>query len=107
MASSSHVTVGLQRNRETLEIDVRDDGPGIPDAEKASMLEPFARGDAARTMNGQAGFGLGLSIARAVAEGHGGSLSLHDAQPIGLIARMKLPADARSQRTAQEARRPR
>jgi len=52
------------------------------------------RGDAARTMEGQTGFGLGLSIARAVAVAHGGTLVLRDRQPSGLIARIELPAEA-------------
>jgi len=37
------------------------------------------------------GFGLGLSIARAIALAHGGELSLHDRKPHGLIVRMQLP----------------
>ena len=60
------------------------------------MLEAFVRGEAARTMDDRAGFGLGLSIARAIAEAHGGSLTLHDRAPHGLIARLTLPAAAAS-----------
>ena len=56
------------------------------------MLEAFVRGEDARTMDDRAGFGLGLSIARAVAEAHGGTLTLHDRVPHGLIARITLPA---------------
>ena len=72
-------------------IAVEDEGPGIPDARKEAMIEPFVRGDAARGMDGRTGFGLGLSIARAVAAAHGGSLSLLDREPRGLIARIELP----------------
>lgn len=57
------------------------------------MLEPFYRGDQARSLDGQHSFGLGLSISRAIAEAHQGSLSLHDAQPTGLVARLTLPLD--------------
>jgi signal transduction histidine kinase len=74
-------------------IEVQDDGPGIPDSEKAAMLEPFVRGDAARGMNDAQGFGLGLAIARTVAEAHGGRLSLHDREPHGLIARVEIARD--------------
>ena len=77
--------------RNKLVIDVEDDGPGISDARKQEMLEPFVRGDDARTMDDSTGFGLGLSIARAIALAHGGELSLHDRQPHGLIVRMQLP----------------
>ncbi|HVZ51012.1 MAG TPA: ATP-binding protein [Pseudolabrys sp.] len=72
-------------------IEVADDGPGIPDERKAAMLEAFVRGEDARTMDDHAGFGLGLSIARAVAEAHGGALTLGDRVPHGLIARIVLP----------------
>ncbi len=56
----------------SLVVDVEDDGPGISDARKQSMLEPFVRGDEARNMDEATGFGLGLSIARAIALAHGG-----------------------------------
>lgn len=75
-------------------IAVEDDGPGIPDERKEAMLEAFVRGEDARTMDGGAGFGLGLAIARAVAQAHGGSLTLQDRAPHGLIARITLPAGA-------------
>jgi signal transduction histidine kinase len=74
-------------------IEVEDDGPGIADANKDAMLEAFVRGEEARTMDHRAGFGLGLSTARAVAEAHGGTLTLHDRRPRGLIARITLPTD--------------
>lgn len=71
-------------------IEVRDDGPGIPENEREQMLEPFARGDAARNLNSDTGFGLGLTIARAIAEGHGGRLVLANRAPRGLTARLEL-----------------
>ena len=74
---------------------IEDDGPGIPDFTKETMFEPFARGDAARGMNDKTGFGLGLSIARAVIEAHSGTLTLLDRKPHGLVATVTLPrADA-------------
>ncbi|MGY4231319.1 signal transduction histidine kinase [Bradyrhizobium sp. USDA 4449] len=83
----AEVTIRLDVSDTRLVIDVEDDGPGISDARKHEMLEPFVRGDDARTMDDSTGFGLGLSIALA----HGGELSLHDGQPHGLIVRMQLP----------------
>lgn len=81
-------------NPATALIDVEDDGPGIPDAEKAAMLEPFMRGDAARAMDEKGGFGLGLTIARSIVEAHQGSLTLLDRAPHGLVARIALPVAA-------------
>jgi signal transduction histidine kinase len=77
-------------------IAVEDEGPGIPDGRKEAMIEPFVRGDAARGMDGRSGFGLGLSIARALAAARGGSLTLVDRKPKGLIARIELPAGGTS-----------
>jgi signal transduction histidine kinase len=53
-------------NDKLVTIEVSDNGPGIPDAKKLAMLEPFARGDDARTMDVNSGFGLGLSIAQSI-----------------------------------------
>ncbi|MBR1174821.1 HAMP domain-containing protein [Bradyrhizobium sp. KB893862 SZCCT0404] len=87
----AEVTIRLDASSTKFVIDVEDDGPGISDARKQEMLEPFVRGDDARTMDDSTGFGLGLSIARAIAVAHGGELSLHDRAPHGLIVRMQLP----------------
>ena len=91
MRFGAEVTIRLDVAGTRLVIDVEDDGPGISDARKQEMLEPFVRGDDARTMDESTGFGLGLSIARAIAIAHGGELSLHDRAPHGLIVRMQLP----------------
>jgi signal transduction histidine kinase len=77
----------------TVTIAIEDDGPGIPDAAKDAMFKPFVRGDAARGMNSQSGFGLGLSIARTVIEAHHGTLTLLDRRPHGLIAQIALPQE--------------
>lgn len=97
------VTIRLGVSGTRLVIDVEDDGPGISDARKQEMLEPFVRGDDARTMDDSTGFGLGLSIARAIALAHGGELSLHDRQPHGLIVRMQLPVWQQPRLAAQVA----
>jgi signal transduction histidine kinase len=86
--------------QDLITIEVEDDGPGISDARKEIMLEPFVRGDDARNMDEASGFGLGLSIARAIVLAHGGSLSLHDRQPHGLIVRIELPARQQTQQAA-------
>jgi signal transduction histidine kinase len=96
----AEATIRLIMSPERAIIDVEDDGPGISDAHKDDMLEPFARGDSARNMDEAAGFGLGLSIARAIALAHGGELSLHDRQPHGLIVRIQLPTSQQAQRDA-------
>jgi signal transduction histidine kinase len=84
-------TIRLKASPDTMTIEVEDDGPGISDARKDVMLEPFARGDEARNMDEAAGFGLGLSIAHTIVLAHGGKLSLNDRQPHGLIVCIQLP----------------
>jgi signal transduction histidine kinase len=73
-------------------IDVRDRGPGMSDAEIEHATEPFFRGQPARSLNGSDdGFGLGLSITKAIAEAHGGSLTLFNDIAGGLCGRLRLP----------------
>lgn len=74
-----------------LQVDVADNGPGIPDDQKAVVFEPFVRGEPGRTMANHSGFGLGLSIVRSLIEHHGGTVSLLDAKPHGLVVRVVLP----------------
>jgi signal transduction histidine kinase len=76
---------------ETVQVDVLDNGPGIPDAQKQTVFEPFVRGEPARTVGSHSGFGLGLSIVRSLVENHGGAVELLDRRPQGLIVRVRLP----------------
>ena len=62
---------------------VEDDGPGIPPDRRAEALKPFARLDAARNQDKGSGVGLGLAIARDIAQRHGGSLTLGDSADMG------------------------
>ena len=91
MRHGGKADVKLTLTRPTVTIAIEDDGPGIPDARKQAMFEPFVRGDTARGMNDKTGFGLGLSIARAVIEAHRGTLTLLDRVPHGLVAQVILP----------------
>lgn len=83
------VETSATANAGTIAIDVEDNGPGIPDAEKALVLEPFYRTDTAR--RAADGFGLGLAIAATIAHHHAGTLTLHDRIPHGLRARLTIP----------------
>jgi signal transduction histidine kinase len=94
------VTIRLRASEDHVTIEVEDDGPGISNALKQNVLEPFVRGDDARNMDDASGFGLGLSIANAIVLAHGGALSLHDRQPHGLVVRIRLPVRQQSERSA-------
>jgi signal transduction histidine kinase len=93
-------TIRLAMSDESAAIEIEDDGPGISDARKETMLQPFVRGDDARNMDEAAGFGLGLSIAKAIVLAHGGVLSLHDRRPHGLCVRINLPREQQDRRSA-------
>jgi signal transduction histidine kinase len=77
-------------------IDVLDDGPGISDPDPVRLLRPFVRGDSARTLTPQSGFGLGLTIANSIIEAHGGQLTLTNRKPCGLAARLRLAGNRQS-----------
>lgn len=87
--------VALTREAGQALIRVEDDGPGIAEADQARMLEPFKRGEPSRnSLTG--GAGLGLTLARAIAEQHGGKLTLanrlnNDGKVAGLTATIALP----------------
>ncbi len=84
-------SIGLTGGPQSVEIIVDDNGPGIPPDQIAKMFEPFARAETSRSRQ-SGGTGLGLTIARAIAQAHGGSLSLENRPEGGLRCRLKLPA---------------
>lgn len=85
--SGSAVRLSASATPHGLEITVADQGPGIPEGDRARAAERFYRGETARNTPGA---GLGLALVQAVAQLHGGDLRLADAGP-GLIAVLSLP----------------
>ena len=83
--------LSLETSARGIAVEVRDSGPGIPEAERDAMLQPFVRGDRARNLNEASGFGLGLSIVLAIVEAHQGRLILRNPPEGGLCARIELP----------------
>ena len=76
-------------------IRIEDDGPGIPADQITRMMDPFIRGDPSRNSE-TGGAGLGLALANAIADQHGGSLRLQnrlepDGRVAGLIAMLRVP----------------
>jgi two-component system osmolarity sensor histidine kinase EnvZ len=62
---------------------VEDDGPGIPEAQRADAQRPFVRLDRARNQDKGSGVGLGLAIATDIARAHGGVLRLGHCDRLG------------------------
>jgi two-component system, OmpR family, sensor kinase len=85
------LTAGEGRDGTVL-LAVEDSGPGIPADARAEVLQRFQRGGAADSH----GSGLGLAIVKAVAEAHGGALTLDESAFGGLRATLRLPASVRA-----------
>ena len=81
------IAIRLDQASPGVDIVVQDHGPGIPPDQRTRVLDPFVRLEDSRS---EPGNGLGLSLAAAVAQLHGGALSLEDNKP-GLRATLSLP----------------
>lgn len=86
----SHVWLTGSVVEDGIDICVDDDGPGIPPADRDRVFRAFIRLDPSRNPS-TGGVGLGLTIARDVARGHGGDVRLETSPQGGLRARLHLP----------------
>jgi len=93
-APQATVTVTVQGGPGGATVTVQDDGPGVDAATLARLGEAFYRPDASRAADasGVGGHGLGLALARHVAQLHGGTLELRSAPGQGFTAALHLPA---------------
>ena len=87
------IRLGLERRGEWYRLSVSDTGPGIPAEARAHVFERFYRADKARSRAEDGGAGLGLAIARWIAQAHDGDLELADSDGAGttFVARLPLP----------------
>jgi signal transduction histidine kinase len=88
------VEVHLECGEGRAELQVSDTGIGIPPEEQAKVFDEFYRAGNARK-SGASGTGLGLSIVKAVAEAHGGTVSVESEVGAGTTVRVSLPAATR------------
>ncbi|MGE3618549.1 MAG: sensor histidine kinase [Gemmatimonadales bacterium] len=84
------VTVALARQGEAVELEVTDEGPGIPEADRDRVFRPFERAGAGRR-HGAGGLGLGLAIVRHLTEAAGGGVSIGDAAGGGARVTVRIP----------------
>ncbi|GBF25381.1 osmolarity sensor protein EnvZ [bacterium MnTg02] len=87
---ANHIILSARRDAKVLTIEVEDDGPGIPEKEREQVFRPFYRIDGARNQD-IGNTGLGLSITRDIAHGHGGDVTLHRSELGGLKAVLTIP----------------
>ncbi|MBX2881963.1 MAG: hypothetical protein KTR32_18590 [Granulosicoccus sp.] len=87
----STVRVALLAHKETISLEVADDGPGIPEEQRQSIMQPFHRGE------GQSnGHGLGLAIVARVAQWHGATVGIEDCPQLhGALFRVRFPLNRR------------
>ncbi len=85
------VAIGSSYDVHAVRLWVRDSGDGVPAADREVIFERFGR---SRVRAGDEGFGLGLSIVRAIAEAHGGTVHVEDAMPRGSRFVITLPTGA-------------
>ena len=87
-AAGDEIGIGSRVCGGSVEFWVRDTGPGVPAALKDTIFERFQRAE-----RSDDGFGLGLSIVRAIAKAHGGDVML-DETPVGATFRLRIPTGA-------------
>ena len=92
--AGSHVTTTLAREGDTLIVRIHDDGPGIAPDVRDRLFERFARGDSSRERR-TGSTGLGMSIALAIVQSHGGSIDVASStapEDHGTTFSVRLPA---------------
>jgi signal transduction histidine kinase len=89
-SDGSRILVGLAKCQDDVTLTVRDNGPGVPDAERERIFRRFYRLEQSRTTTGS---GLGLSLVAAIAELHGASVTAQDNNP-GLRIEIRFPLKA-------------
>ena len=87
VSEKAEISIGAVATGAGIELSVSDNGPGIPESDRARVVERFVRLEGSRSRPGS---GLGLSLASAVARLHGGTLRLEDHAP-GLRVVLALP----------------
>ena len=93
LAYGRRADITLRDEGGALNIAISDDGPGIPEGDIEKVFEPFYRVEGSRNRN-TGGSGLGLSIARNIAQAHGGSVRLRNLARGGLEATLRIPRGA-------------
>jgi signal transduction histidine kinase len=93
--AASTVTISVEETSDAVEVVVEDDGPGVPDDQRARIFERFVRLDEARARDA-GGSGLGLAIVQEIAHAHGGTASASSAAGGGARFVVQLPRAARA-----------
>jgi signal transduction histidine kinase len=91
-SEGGHITVVCREMEDLIEVNVRDNGIGIPPEEQPRIWDRLYRGDKSR---GQRGLGLGLSVVKAVVQAHGGQATVRSVPGSGCEFTVRLPIGLR------------
>ena len=92
-AAGTPVLVSTHRSDADVIVEVRDHGPGIPESELSRIFERFERAASTRHYGGM---GLGLYVARQIAEAHGGTITASNSTDAGACFLVRLPLTPRA-----------
>jgi len=84
----TQVTARSRTAGDAVEIDIQDDGPGVPEEDLPRLFQRFFRGDSSRST---AGAGLGLNITKEIILRHGGTIHASNVEPHGLLIAITIP----------------
>lgn len=87
------INVHLHAGEQQMELRICDDGPGIPDAMRERIFEPFARLETSRDKS-SGGYGLGLAIAARILQRHKGTIHVENCAPCGACFILRWPCRA-------------
>ena len=84
-AGSGKIDIGLRRQGESLEIRIEDNGPGIAEAVRDRLFEPFV------SHGKENGTGMGLTVVQKILQDHGGDVAVEQTSASGTIFRINIP----------------
>jgi two-component system osmolarity sensor histidine kinase EnvZ len=87
---AQHIWVKASQEDKKIQIQIEDDGPGIPEALYDDVFKPFVRGDSSRNAE-TGGVGLGLAITMDIVHAHGGKITLSPSSYGGLCVTVRMP----------------
>ncbi len=88
--AGSRIDIGLRGTRESVTVRIADEGPGIPEDQKAHIFDLFFT-SGNPTGDSRRGLGIGLSLCQSILRAHGGTISVSDRQPHGAVFEFSLP----------------
>jgi two-component system, OmpR family, sensor histidine kinase KdpD len=98
--ANSEISVSATRDVDDVVIEISDEGPGIPEADREKIFDPFYR---VHERDRKSGTGLGLSICRGIVRAHGGEITAHESSSgSGAMLRLRIPQATREFETSDD-----